>query len=124
MGVNIFDMMTITVAMHVHVSELIDSQVRYRDLSLFTLVALVTQAHLYFTCLQAVEFSKLVSSLRPDESEDVVLSACQKLTVFFHQRPEQKFVFVTQHGMLPLMELLEVPRTRVCLATSQLIIFN
>ncbi|KAL1803617.1 hypothetical protein ACET3Z_032264 [Daucus carota] len=71
--------------------------------------------------LQAVEFSKLISSLRPDESEDVVLSACQKLTVFFHQRPEQKFVFVTQHGMLPLMELLEVPRTRVICAVLQVL---
>ena len=64
---------------------------------------------------QAVEFSKLVGSLRPDESEDVIVSACQKLIAFFHQRPEQKIVFVTQYGLLPLMELLEVPRTRVCL---------
>lgn len=64
---------------------------------------------------QAVEFSKLVSSLRTDESEDVIVSACQKLIAFFHQRPDQKLVFVTQHGLLPLMELLEVPKTRVCL---------
>lgn len=64
--------------------------------------------------VQAVEFSKLVSSLRPDEPEDVIVSACQKLTAFFHQRPEQKIVFITQHGLLPLMELLEVPRTSVC----------
>ncbi|CAK9140751.1 unnamed protein product [Ilex paraguariensis] len=71
--------------------------------------------------LQAVEFTKLVSSLRPDEPEDVILSACQRLTVFFHQRPEQKIVFVTQHGLLPLMELLEVPRTRVICAVLQVL---
>ncbi|KAK1387358.1 Serine/threonine-protein kinase sepA [Heracleum sosnowskyi] len=71
--------------------------------------------------LQAAEFIKLVSSLRPDESEDVVLSACQKLTVFFHQRPEQKFVFVTEHGFLPLMELPDVPRNRVICAVLQVL---
>uniref|UniRef100_A0A6N2MM33 Uncharacterized protein n=1 Tax=Salix viminalis TaxID=40686 RepID=A0A6N2MM33_SALVM len=37
----------------------------------------------------------------------------QKLISIFHQRPEQKIVFITQHGLLPLMELLEVPKTRV-----------
>lgn len=62
--------------------------------------------------VQAVEFSKLVGSLRPEESEDVIMSACQKLIAFFHQRPEQKIVFVTQYGLLPLLELLEVSRTR------------
>lgn len=61
-----------------------------------------------------MEFSKLVSSLRPDEPEDVVVSACQKLNTFFDQRPDQKYVFITQHGLLPLMELLEVPRPGVC----------
>lgn len=62
---------------------------------------------------QSVEFSKLVSLLKPEESEDVILSACQKLTAFFIQRPEQKHVFMSQHGFLPLMELLDVPRNRV-----------
>lgn len=71
--------------------------------------------------LQAVEFRQLVSSLRPDESDDVILSACQKLTTFFHQRPEQKIVFVTQHGLLPLMELLEAPRIRVICSVLQLL---
>jgi len=42
------------------------------------------------------------------------VSACQKLIGIFNQRPEQKIVFVTQHGLLPLTDLLEVPKTRVC----------
>ncbi|XP_059445336.1 MAP3K epsilon protein kinase 1-like isoform X2 [Corylus avellana] len=71
--------------------------------------------------LQAVEFSKVVGSLRPDESEDVIVSACQKLIGIFHQRPEQKIVFVTQHGLLPLMDLLEVPKIRVICAVLQII---
>ncbi|KAL2591699.1 hypothetical protein AAZX31_12G026300 [Glycine max] len=71
--------------------------------------------------LQAVEFSKLVSSLKPEESEDVIVSACQKLIGIFHQRPEQKIVFVTQHGLLPLTDLLEVPKTHVICSVLQLI---
>lgn len=63
--------------------------------------------------MQAVEFGKLVSQLRPEESEDAIVSSCHKLTVFFQHRHEQKLVFMTQHGLLPLLELLEVPRTRV-----------
>ncbi|XP_063942055.1 MAP3K epsilon protein kinase 1-like isoform X6 [Daucus carota subsp. sativus] len=70
---------------------------------------------------KAVEFSKLVSSLRPDEPEDVVVSACQKLNTFFDQRPDQKYVFITQHGLLPLMELLEVPRPGVMFAVLQVL---
>ncbi|XWS68496.1 hypothetical protein CRYUN_Cryun04dG0095500 [Craigia yunnanensis] len=71
--------------------------------------------------LQAVEFSRLVGSLRPEESEDAIVTACQKLVAIFHQRPEQKIVFVTQHGLLPLMELLDVPRTHVICSVLQLI---
>lgn len=71
--------------------------------------------------LQAVEFSRLVGSLRPQEPEDVIVSACLKLISIFHQRPEQKGVFVTQHGLLPLMELLEVSRTRVICSVLQIV---
>lgn len=42
------------------------------------------------------------------------MNACQKLIGFFNQRSEQKVVFIKQHGLLPLMELLEVPKPRVC----------
>ncbi|KAL0691186.1 hypothetical protein Bca4012_090865 [Brassica carinata] len=71
--------------------------------------------------LQAVEFSRLVSFLRPDESEDAIVSSCEKLVVLFRQRPEQKAVFVTQHGFLPLMDLLDVPKSPVTCAVLQLI---
>lgn len=54
-----------------------------------------------------------MGSLRPEEPEDVIVSACLKLISIFHQRPEQKGVLITQLGLLPLMELLEVRRPRV-----------
>ncbi|XP_031372332.1 MAP3K epsilon protein kinase 1-like isoform X2 [Punica granatum] len=71
--------------------------------------------------LQAVEFGRLVASLRPEEPEDVIVSACQKLIAIFHQRPDQKLVFVSQHGLLPLMELLELPNNRVIASVLQII---
>ncbi|KAK8482819.1 hypothetical protein V6N13_085570 [Hibiscus sabdariffa] len=71
--------------------------------------------------LQAVEFSRLVGSLRPEESEDAIVTACQKLITIFRQRPEQKIVFVSQRGLLPVMELLDVPKTRVTCSVLQLI---
>ncbi|XP_020246326.1 MAP3K epsilon protein kinase 1-like isoform X3 [Asparagus officinalis] len=71
--------------------------------------------------LQSVEFSKLVGLLKPEESEDVILSACHKLNGFFIHRPEQKHVFMSQHGLLPLMELLDVPKNRVICAVLQII---
>ncbi|KAL6004189.1 hypothetical protein ACLOJK_004736 [Asimina triloba] len=73
------------------------------------------------TVSKAVEFSKLVGCLKPEESEEVIVSSCQKLNAFFQERPEQKLVFVTQHGLLPLMELLEVPKHRVVCSILQII---
>ncbi|EFH60933.1 predicted protein [Arabidopsis lyrata subsp. lyrata] len=71
--------------------------------------------------LQAVEFSRLVSSLRPDESEDAIVNSSLKLVAMFRQRRGQKAVFVTQHGFLPLMDLLDIPKSRVICAVLQLI---
>ncbi|KAH0891060.1 hypothetical protein HID58_053489 [Brassica napus] len=69
----------------------------------------------------AVEFSRLVSSLRPSETEDAIVTSCQKLVAMFRHRPEQKVVFVTQHGFLPVMDLLDSPKSRVTCAVLQLI---
>ncbi|CAA7050994.1 unnamed protein product [Microthlaspi erraticum] len=49
-------------------------------------------------CRSELEFSRLVSCLRPDETEDAIANSCQKLAAMIRQRPEQKAVFVTQHG--------------------------
>ncbi|KAL5214665.1 hypothetical protein ABZP36_003817 [Zizania latifolia] len=71
--------------------------------------------------LQSVEYSKIVAQLKPGESEDVILSACQKLMWFFNHRPEQKKIYVSQNGFLPLMELLELPKNRIITSVLQLI---
>uniref|UniRef100_A0A0D3G176 non-specific serine/threonine protein kinase n=1 Tax=Oryza barthii TaxID=65489 RepID=A0A0D3G176_9ORYZ len=71
--------------------------------------------------LQSVEYSKIVAQLKPGESEDVILSACQKLVSIFNQRPEQKQIYVSQNGFLPLMELLELPKNRIITSVLQLI---
>ncbi|XP_062227004.1 MAP3K epsilon protein kinase 1-like isoform X2 [Phragmites australis] len=71
--------------------------------------------------IQSVEYNKIVAQLKPTESEEVILSACQKLLLFFSHRPEQKQNYVTQNGFLPLMELLELPRNRIICAVLQLI---
>uniref|UniRef100_A0A0E0KW97 non-specific serine/threonine protein kinase n=1 Tax=Oryza punctata TaxID=4537 RepID=A0A0E0KW97_ORYPU len=71
--------------------------------------------------LQSVEYSKIVAQLKPGESEDVILSACQKLMSIFNQRPEQKQIYVSQNGFLPLMELLELPKNRIITSVLQLI---
>ncbi|XP_072971497.1 MAP3K epsilon protein kinase 1-like isoform X1 [Typha angustifolia] len=71
--------------------------------------------------LQSVEFNKMVGQLKPEEPEDVILSASQKLMVLFNQRPEQKQTYMSQHGFLPLLELLEVPKNRVICSVLQII---
>lgn len=71
--------------------------------------------------LQSVEYSKIVAQLKPGESEEVILSACQKLMLFFSHRPEQKQIYVSQNGFLPLMELLELPKNRIICSVLQLI---
>ncbi|XP_042454859.1 MAP3K epsilon protein kinase 1-like [Zingiber officinale] len=71
--------------------------------------------------LQSIEFSKIVSLLKPEASEDVLLTSCQKLLEFFTQCPRQKHVYMSQHGFLPLMELLDNPKNRVICSVLQII---
>ncbi|XP_074559829.1 MAP3K epsilon protein kinase 1-like [Curcuma longa] len=71
--------------------------------------------------LQSVEFSKLISLLKPEASEDVLLTSCQKLLAFFTQCPRQKHVYMSQHGFLPLMELLDNPKNRVICSVLEII---
>ncbi|KAJ3681199.1 hypothetical protein LUZ60_015688 [Juncus effusus] len=71
--------------------------------------------------VQTVEFSKIVGLLKPEEPEEVILSACQKLVLFFTQRPEQKQTFMSQHGFLPLMELLDIPKHRISCSVLQIV---
>lgn len=60
-----------------------------------------------------MEFNKVVGFLKPEESEQVIIPACQKLTVFFTRRPETKETFMSQHGFLQLIELLDLKKPQV-----------
>ncbi|KAH9307044.1 hypothetical protein KI387_011448 [Taxus chinensis] len=71
--------------------------------------------------IQAVEVSRLIGLLKPGESEDMVVSACQKLVAMFQEYPDQKIIFVSQHGLVPLMEMLEVANIRVINSVLQIL---
>ncbi|CAM6114867.1 unnamed protein product [Calypogeia fissa] len=70
---------------------------------------------------QAMEITRLVSLLKPDESEDAVISACQKLVGIFRDYPEQKAHLISQHGIIPLVEMLDVSNNRVLHSVLQLL---
>ncbi|XP_057849758.2 MAP3K epsilon protein kinase 1 isoform X2 [Cryptomeria japonica] len=71
--------------------------------------------------IQAVEVSRLISLLKPEQSEDMVVSACQKLVAMFQDCPDQKIIFFSQHGLMPLMEMLEVANNRVINSVLQIL---
>ena len=51
--------------------------------------------------------------LKPDEIEEVVLMTCQKLISIFHEFPDKKQQLIKPHGVIPLMDLLDVNNNRV-----------
>lgn len=78
-------------------------------------------AHRDIFPIQAVEVSRLISLLKPEQSEDMVVSACQKLVAMFQECPDQKIIFFSQHGLMPLMEMLEVANNRVITSVLQIL---
>lgn len=71
--------------------------------------------------VQALEVSRLIGMLKPAESEEMIVSACQKLIAIFQDLPDQKMLFVSQHGLVPLMEMLEVANNRVIVSVLQIV---
>ncbi|KAL2634846.1 hypothetical protein R1flu_006325 [Riccia fluitans] len=74
-----------------------------------------------FLAKQAVEIQRLGDLLKPDESEESVVLACQKLVAIFREHPKQKGHLISQHGIIPLMDMLDVNNNRVIQAVLQLI---
>ncbi|XP_057828021.2 MAP3K epsilon protein kinase 1 isoform X2 [Cryptomeria japonica] len=70
---------------------------------------------------QAIEVSKLVSMLKPMESEEKIVLACQKLLAIFQDYPDQKSIFVRQHGVMPLMEMFELKNNLVTYPVLQVV---
>eukprot|EP00249_Psilotum_nudum_P025064 c29365_g2_i3 orf=721-5196(+) len=70
---------------------------------------------------QAVEVARLIGVLKPDESEDAVIKACHRLVAIFHEHADQKSHLISQHGVMPFVEMLEVKNNRVLHAVLQVI---
>lgn len=70
---------------------------------------------------QSVEITRLVGLLKPEESEDSIIKACQRLVSIFREHPELKAQWISQHGIMPFMEMLEMKNNRVLLAVLQVI---
>lgn len=70
---------------------------------------------------QSVEISRLIGFLKPEESEDSIIKACQRLVSLFREHPEQKMHLISQHGVMTFMDMLEMKNNRVLHAVLQVI---
>ena len=61
----------------------------------------------------AQEILQQLALLRPDKREGVVLSACQKLVTLFKEYPSTKRHLITHRGVIPIMEMLDVPNPQI-----------
>uniref|UniRef100_A0A7S2WEB9 non-specific serine/threonine protein kinase n=1 Tax=Mucochytrium quahogii TaxID=96639 RepID=A0A7S2WEB9_9STRA len=57
---------------------------------------------------QTIQVEKLINLLRPDQDDETVLNACSKLTTLFREQPAQRRTLLTHHGVIPIMEMLEM----------------
>jgi hypothetical protein len=55
----------------------------------------------------------LISNLQPNKDEEVVVNSCEKLITLFKDYPELKDSFSTHHGVLPIIDMLEVSNLKV-----------
>eukprot|EP00520_Triparma_pacifica_P017312 CAMPEP_0118635422 /NCGR_PEP_ID=MMETSP0785-20121206/2070_1 /TAXON_ID=91992 /ORGANISM="Bolidomonas pacifica, Strain CCMP 1866" /LENGTH=1196 /DNA_ID=CAMNT_0006526459 /DNA_START=294 /DNA_END=3882 /DNA_ORIENTATION=+ len=58
------------------------------------------------------EVLALVSSLQPGCDESTIVKNCRQMLKIFNEHPELPQHFVMQHGVIPIMELLEVSKLR------------
>jgi hypothetical protein len=63
----------------------------------------------------------LIGLLKPEESEEVVVAACQKLVVVFQKFPHLKSDLISHHGIIPFMDMLEINNSRVVHAVLQVL---
>lgn len=58
-------------------------------------------------------FLRVLEVLSPDSSERAVLDACEKLNELGKTSPEQVRNLMTSHGVIPIMEMLEVSNSAI-----------
>ncbi|EFA86693.1 putative protein serine/threonine kinase [Heterostelium album PN500] len=59
------------------------------------------------------EILKLMNQLQIDQSEQVISTACEQLITLFKENPDQKTLLIRRHGVIPIMEMLEVSNSEV-----------
>ena len=62
---------------------------------------------------QCVEITRLISLMKPEESEDSIIKTCQRLITIFKENPEQKSYLISQYGVIPFTDMLELKNNRV-----------
>lgn len=63
----------------------------------------------------------LLVTIKPETEQDVLLSTCEQLIEVFRDKPELKSKITQHHGVLPIMQMLEVDNPAVVHATLQVI---
>eukprot|EP00741_Cyanophora_paradoxa_P008391 tig00001307_g8118.t1 len=67
------------------------------------------------------EVVKLIATLQPSESEEVILAACAKLVGIFREQPLAKGHLITHRGVIPIMEMLDTENARILHAVLQVV---
>eukprot|EP00164_Ancoracysta_twista_P003180 GFYU01004243.1.p1 GENE.GFYU01004243.1~~GFYU01004243.1.p1 ORF type:complete len:1033 (+),score=320.77 GFYU01004243.1:301-3399(+) len=67
------------------------------------------------------EVLKLIAVLQPNEEEDAILQACQKLVELFKTYPALKKYLIANHGVIPIMEMLQVAKPQLLHAILQVV---
>eukprot|EP00698_Gefionella_okellyi_P024813 TRINITY_DN8855_c0_g1_i1.p1 TRINITY_DN8855_c0_g1~~TRINITY_DN8855_c0_g1_i1.p1 ORF type:complete len:951 (+),score=286.04 TRINITY_DN8855_c0_g1_i1:50-2902(+) len=67
------------------------------------------------------EIYNLIMTLQPDAAVSVALQSCARLVEIFRENPAQKSHLVTHHGVIPVMEMLEVGSPEVLHAVLQVV---
>jgi len=70
---------------------------------------------------QSEQVEKLIGLLRPDQDDETVLSACDKLEHLFREQPAQRRTLLTHHGVIPIMDMLEMSNTKVLHAVLKVV---
>ncbi|KAM9966163.1 hypothetical protein ACTFIR_006355 [Dictyostelium discoideum] len=70
------------------------------------------------------EILKLMNLLTPEQPEEVISSACTQLITMFKENSEQKTLLIRRHGVIPIMEMLEVSNIQSHVLCSILKVVN
>eukprot|EP00743_Colponemidia_sp_Colp-15_P006476 GILK01006971.1.p1 GENE.GILK01006971.1~~GILK01006971.1.p1 ORF type:complete len:1130 (+),score=224.67 GILK01006971.1:94-3483(+) len=62
---------------------------------------------------QSAEIQKLLGQLKPDDPAEGIINACNRLIEIFKESPGSKTHLITHHGVVPLLEMLEVSNQTV-----------